>query len=404
MGCSQSQSQSQCQSQPQFRAQYCLREKIQSGAFGCVYKARLLSSSHPEDDAFYAVKVTDKKARNLPQGVNIKKDFQREVKMMKLVSSSDAVVQLIDAFEDGHFCYVVMELCQASVHLGIDASRLQENDTLRILLGMLQGIAHCHSLRVIHRDIKPHNFLISGSTNLSQKGWKVKLGDFGLAAHIPVKRKGLTWVCGTGPFMAPEMLQEEKPYDFKVDIWSLGVTAYLMLFDSLPYSNYQQTKEGKVRIRYRVKQGMQMPSHDTIDFVRSLLDRQPLTRPTATQALDMPIIKNCPGDESLILSRENSVFSDLSVAMEQASEIEKFRPIPPESLVRFDQDLKRPPEKLPTLLSEPVGSDGTNSCLKQASTSSGAACSDSSLSTIATIDHPENSEKRHSCEAILLHL
>ena len=88
-----------------------------------------------------------------------------------------------------------------------------------------------HKNGYVHRDIKLENVLMA-----SKKKCIVKLADFGFAAKLP---KGidrpLKTVLGTKWYMAPEMLSRQ-PYDEKVDIWSLGIVAYMMLMNEPPYT------------------------------------------------------------------------------------------------------------------------------------------------------------------------
>jgi len=143
----------------------------------------------------------------------------------------------------------------------------------------------------VHRDIKPDNFLLGGS-----QGQTVKLCDFGLAVAVPVKGQ-LIAECGTSPYKAPEMLHGFG-YLQKVDIWSMGVSAYLILFGDYPFlphsahDDYEDvilrgTPEPDFR---RSGECQELPSEHAVSFVRALLARAVTTRCTAAEALNLPLI------------------------------------------------------------------------------------------------------------------
>jgi serine/threonine-protein kinase ULK2 len=86
-------------------------------------------------------------------------------------------------------------------------------------------------MRIVHRDLKPENILLVEPPN--KKKLDLKLADFGFAKKIPEgKKEELS--CGTPFYTAPEMIKG-RPYDFKVDIWSLGVIAFFLLTGQYPF-------------------------------------------------------------------------------------------------------------------------------------------------------------------------
>merc|ERR1712190_715142 len=115
---------------------------------------------------------------------------------------------------------MVMERCHCSLFDHIkNMPDLTERTLGHIFWQMLQSLSHLHSVQVVHRDVKPANFLVGG-----ESGQIVKLCDFGLSDRLPKQRK-LFDIVGTPPYLCPEMLREEG-YDCKSDVWSLGVLAY----------------------------------------------------------------------------------------------------------------------------------------------------------------------------------
>ena len=92
--------------------------------------------------------------------------------------------------------------------------QLQKNKIKRYFRDVCKAVEYLHSLKYMHRDIKPENILLT-------KDDHAKLCDFGFAAILEYR----STLCGTYEYMAPEMIQE-KPYDYKVDIWALGILLF----------------------------------------------------------------------------------------------------------------------------------------------------------------------------------
>lgn len=92
---------------------------------------------------------------------------------------------------------------------------------------MATAVQHLHSLNVLHRDIKPENILLGDDG-------EVKLADFGWSVVCSKGRRNT--ICGTLDYLAPEMLSGGG-YDHRVDIWSLGVLCYELLFGKPPFEH-----------------------------------------------------------------------------------------------------------------------------------------------------------------------
>lgn len=285
--------QSISQRKPRFDDHYELGKTLGAGSFATVYACTKKDAECSE----IAVKVFDRTAKK-----GLRREFRGECKLLSMVTANEYTVHMLDSFESRSFCHIVMEKCGISIQeafIKCEARNVNELDLAHLFKCMLKGVRHLHECGIVHRDIKPANLLLAAgsSSNLSSRPL-VKICDLGLAATLPAKG-GLTEVCGTAPYMAPEMLIPKKTYNEGADIWSCGVTAYLMLFGKYPYKdrcyNSAEVKEcireGKTLPTFRTCRGLPQPSETATKFVASLLQREPDLRPDASRALKAPYIK-----------------------------------------------------------------------------------------------------------------
>mmetsp|Transcript_16428 Transcript_16428/g.37877 ORF Transcript_16428/g.37877 Transcript_16428/m.37877 type:complete len:439 (-) Transcript_16428:163-1479(-) len=278
-----------------FHESYQLGGKVGKGAFAQVRVAKKIDIG-----TNCAVKILDMRSRAEKDGVKdsidaqVRRDAQNEAAVWRRVGVHEHCVQLLDAFMDKWLCYFVMELCDYSFVYALERTpQLTESTLAKFFKDMLESLRHIHEAGVVHRDIKPDNFLCTGDACM------VKLCDFGLAEVMP-KNGSLSGVYGTAPFMSPEMLNT-KAYDERTDDWSLGVLAYVLLYGQFPYKAQDKSSRGmKQAIKvgtpppsYKPWKSMgdnQRPSSKAESFCRDLIERDPKLRKASTDMLSSEFI------------------------------------------------------------------------------------------------------------------
>jgi len=217
---------------------------------------------------------------------------EKEIELWKKVSGHPHVVTFNGAFERDQTVCMVMERCCESLSQMLRCKPLRTQErAVTIVSEMLTGIAHVHRLGVVHRDVKGDNYLVGGDT-----GEVVKLCDFGLSAMLPEKGTRLRGLHGSTPNMSPEMLLH-KGHDDRTDVWSLGATLYETFYGVHPYEpdifSTQAMKElirkgtpaPKFIVRSACKTSKLKPSRGMERFVKNLLTREHLLRPSAKKAV-----------------------------------------------------------------------------------------------------------------------
>lgn len=167
--------------------------------------------------------------------------LKAEIELLKSVSCVN-VVRMIEHFREKmpydpqEYDFLVMEYCESNL-LDFVFTRphhiLEEREAVDIFAQILNGFRSIHEKGIIHRDLKLENVLINCGV--------IKIADFGLAKKLDepasTSRHLLTRsFCGTKAYLAPEILMGSY-YDYKVDIWSLGVLLFVLLFFKFPFGS-----------------------------------------------------------------------------------------------------------------------------------------------------------------------
>ncbi|TFK75141.1 kinase-like protein [Pluteus cervinus] len=203
-----------------------LHRAVGKGAFG---KVRVVE--HKRSKKLYALKYIDK-ARCIKQ-----KAVANVIQERRLLEEIDHpfVVNLRYAFQDDENCFFVLDLMLGGdLRFHLERKGNITEDVVRFWVAELAcGLRYLHRQRIIHRDIKPDNILLDSMGH-------AHLTDFNVAIHYS-ERRNHTSVAGSMAYMAPQVIGR-KGYSWQIDWWSLGVTAYELLFHKRPFDGRSADK------------------------------------------------------------------------------------------------------------------------------------------------------------------
>jgi serine/threonine protein kinase len=194
-------------------------ELVGSGGLGDVYRAR---------DQFLNRDVAVKRFKKslLNDDRKMAEHIWREA-MSTASFQHPNIVQIFDFGLDAEGAYVVMELIVGeTIEQAVERGPLHQTDFRRFADGALQGLGAAHAQGIIHRDVKPGNFMLQAKAD---GPFSVKILDFGLARYAGLPRPQTldhhNSLIGSIHYMAPEQFQR-RPVDHRTDLYSLGCIFY----------------------------------------------------------------------------------------------------------------------------------------------------------------------------------
>ena len=172
-----------------------------------------------------AIKIIDKK---FILDKNNYERIKREIYILKK-SNHPNIIKVYEIKEDSKNYYIIMEYCQYGELFQqiISQRHLDLNTSSFYFFQLINGLCYLHSHNIIHRDLKPENILIGENKIL-------KIIDFGLS-NFSGKDEYLTTPCGSPSYAPPEMIGGKKYNGMMGDIWSCGISLYVMLCGYLPF-------------------------------------------------------------------------------------------------------------------------------------------------------------------------
>ncbi|XP_072547329.1 TRAF2 and NCK interacting kinase a isoform X2 [Salminus brasiliensis] len=272
-----------------------LVELVGNGTYGQVYKGR-----HVKTGQLAAIKVMDVTGDE-------EEEIKAEINMLKKYSHHRNVATYYGAFVKKNppgvddQLWLVMEFCGAGSVTDLikntKGNSLKEDWIAYISREILRGLSHLHHHKVIHRDIKGQNVLLTENA-------EVKLVDFGVSAQLDRTVGRRNTFIGTPYWMAPEVIAcDENPeatYDFKSDLWSLGITAIEMAEGAPPLCDMHPMRALFLIPRNpapRLKS--KKWSNKFHSFIDNCLKKNHTQRPSTEELLQHPFIRDLQNERQI---------------------------------------------------------------------------------------------------------
>lgn len=246
---------------------YRITEEIGEGAFGKVYLATHILLN---------VNVV------LKCGLIDDPNIVREIYYHKQLKHKN-IVSLYEVIKTENHLWIAMEYCEGGelYYLVYEKRRLELKECRHIFFQVLLGVQFVHAMNLSHRDLKLENILLS-----DRKKSCVKLTDFGFIREFnPHSRRFLSTICGTTVYMAPELLMGHKYSGFAIDVWSLGIILYTMLYGVLPFDDDDENKVKSKIINENPAFADFVPEEVNL-LILKMLNKDPTKRPGVTEILN----------------------------------------------------------------------------------------------------------------------
>ncbi|KAM8805939.1 STE20-like serine/threonine-protein kinase [Eudromia elegans] len=254
--------------------------ELGDGAFGKVFKAQ-----NKETKVLAAAKVIDTKSEEELE------DYMVEIDILASCDHPN-IVKLLDAFYYENNLWILIEFCAGGA---VDAVMLELERPLTepqikvVCRQTLEALNYLHENKIIHRDLKAGNILFTLDGD-------IKLADFGVSAKNTRTIQRRDSFIGTPYWMAPEVVMcetsKDRPYDYKADIWSLGITLIEMAQIEPPHHELNPMRV-LLKIAKSDPPTLAQPSKwspDFKDFLKKCLEKNVDARWSAAQLLQHPFV------------------------------------------------------------------------------------------------------------------
>ncbi|XP_053141066.1 serine/threonine-protein kinase Nek5 isoform X3 [Hemicordylus capensis] len=257
---------------------YEIIKMIGEGSFGKVFLAKGKADS--QQCVIKEISLT-----KLPR--KEKESSQKEVALLARMKHPNIVV-FYTSFQENNKLYIIMEYCDGGdLMKRINMQRgvlFEEDKILGWFVQISLGLKHIHDRKILHRDVKTQNIF------LSNNGMVAKLGDFGIARILSNTMEFARTCVGTPYYLSPEIC-ENRPYNNKTDIWSLGCVLYELCTLKHPFEG-----NSLHQLVLKICRGHFMPvstkySYDLRTLISQLFKTSPRDRPSINSILKKPFLE-----------------------------------------------------------------------------------------------------------------
>ncbi|KAJ1456621.1 kinase-like domain-containing protein [Pelagophyceae sp. CCMP2097] len=284
----------------EFSSKYILGPVIGRGSTSSVHRSTCKRTGH-----IVATKVITEEQLRGGQFSALADQFETEISALRACRHPN-IIGLEDVIVTDGRLYLVMEHLVGGELFDyvVERGTLSEREAAEILRDIASAVAYMHGKGIIHRDLKPENLLLVRKPGRRETP-AVKIIDFGLSKILSEPAAGVaSSFLGTRGYLAPEMLKRQK-YSKSVDMWALGVIAYILVCGCLPFDDDSSRCTSPMITR---KFGLRYPSWanklspQCKDFLKQLLEIDPAARTTAPQAVMHPWLNDAESVPNNILA------------------------------------------------------------------------------------------------------
>jgi len=255
----------------------------------------------------WACKVIDREKSN-------NKALENEISILQKVGHHANILELSGVYFSQQHAFLVLELMEGGELFDylVECGTFSERRAAGIIKGIAEAVYFLHSQGIVHRDLKPENLLLTST----EKDGVLKIADFGLATPLRgFAAQSNNSMAGTIAYTSPEMLKY-KEFSTAVDMWSLGIILYIVLYGFHPYDpSCQKTTQEIIKsieedeVDYDVA-GFEDMSSEVKDLIKKCLSITPNKRCTVTQFLNHPWILNAAEHTTKTVERRASLLKD----------------------------------------------------------------------------------------------